>query len=319
MKKTLLFLILIINVLAADLVDVYRSEGLEAVKEELEKELMKKEYWQKYLADKRVDYGYYESKKYLILTQKRRKEITLFEVNKNSYNILFKDSVIVGEKDGDKHDEGDLRTPIGVYDLTNKLTKLDDFYGPLALVTSYPNTFDKIRNKKGSGIWIHGMPLNEERESFTKGCIALDNPKLEELDKSIDYDKSILLISETVPRKASRNEISVILSSIYKWRDAWKKSDLEEYLRFYSDSFKRHDGMDLERFRNYKERIFSKKEKKTILFSNINIVPYPNALNKNMFKVIMDEDYKTKYYTFVGKKELYIEVKDNQIKILAEG
>ncbi|WP_321311898.1 L,D-transpeptidase family protein [Halarcobacter sp.] len=319
MKKTLLFLILIINVLAADLVDVYRSEGLEAVKEELEKELMKKEYWQKYLADKRVDYGYYESKKYLILTQKRRKEITLFEVNKNSYNILFKDSVIVGEKDGDKQDEGDLRTPIGVYDLTNKLTKLDDFYGPLALVTSYPNTFDKIRNKKGSGIWIHGMPLNEERESFTKGCIALDNPKLEELDKSIDYDKSILLISETVPRKASRNEISVILSSIYKWRDAWKKSDLEEYLRFYSDSFKRHDGMDLERFRNYKERIFSKKEKKTILFSNINIVPYPNALNKNMFKVIMDEDYKTKYYTFVGKKELYIEVKDNQIKILAEG
>jgi len=318
-KKTLLFLILIINVLAADLVDVYRSEGLEAVKEELEKELMKKEYWQKYLADKRVDYGYYESKKYLILTQKRRKEITLFEVNKNSYNILFKDSVIVGEKDGDKQDEGDLRTPIGVYDLTNKLTKLDDFYGPLALVTSYPNTFDKIRNKKGSGIWIHGMPLNEERESFTKGCIALDNPKLEELDKSIDYDKSILLISETVPRKASRNEISVILSSIYKWRDAWKKSDLEEYLRFYSDSFKRHDGMDLERFRNYKERIFSKKEKKTILFSNINIVPYPNALNKNMFKVIMDEDYKTKYYTFVGKKELYIEVKDNQIKILAEG
>lgn len=305
--------------LAADLVDVYRSEGLEAVKEELEKELMKKEYWQKYLADKRVDYGYYESKKYLILTQKRRKEITLFEVNKNSYNILFKDSVIVGEKDGDKQDEGDLRTPIGVYDLTNKLTKLDDFYGPLALVTSYPNTFDKIRNKKGSGIWIHGMPLNEERESFTKGCIALDNPKLEELDKSIDYDKSILLISETVPRKASRNEISVILSSIYKWRDAWKKSDLEEYLRFYSDSFKRHDGMDLERFRNYKERIFSKKEKKTILFSNINIVPYPNALNKNMFKVIMDEDYKTKYYTFVGKKELYIEVKDNQIKILAEG
>ncbi|XOB61519.1 L,D-transpeptidase family protein [Campylobacterota bacterium DY0563] len=319
MKKTLLFLILIINTLTADLVDVYRTEGLDAVKEELEKELMKKEYWQKYLADKRVDYGYYESRKYLILTQKRRKEITLFEVNRNSYNVLFKENVIVGEKDGDKEDEGDLKTPMGVYDLTDKLTKLDQFYGPLALVTSYPNTFDKVRDKKGSGIWIHGMPLNEERESFTKGCIALDNAKLEELDKSIDYDKSILLISDLAPRKASRNEISIILSSIYKWRDAWKKSDLDEYLRFYSDSFKRHDGMDIEKFRKYKERIFSKNEKKTILFTNINIVPYPNALNKSMFKVIMDEDYKTKYYTFVGKKELYIEVKDNQIKILAEG
>jgi hypothetical protein len=33
----------------------------------------------------------------------------------------------------------------------------------------------------------------------------------------------------------------------------------------------------------------------------------------------MDEDYKTKYYTFNGRKELYIELKDNKIKILAEG
>ncbi len=38
-----------------------------------------------------------------------------------------------------------------------------------------------------------------------------------------------------------------------------------------------------------------------------------------MFKIVMDEDYKTKYYTFVGKKELYIELKDNKIEILAEG
>ena len=38
-----------------------------------------------------------------------------------------------------------------------------------------------------------------------------------------------------------------------------------------------------------------------------------------MFKVTMDEDYQTKFYTFVGKKELYIEVKENKIEILAEG
>lgn len=319
MKKTLLILTLLVNVLSADLVDVYRSEGLEAVKQKLESELMKKEYWQKYLADKRVDYGYYESKKYLILTQKARKEISLFEVNKSNYSLLLTDNVIVGEKDGDKQEEGDLRTPIGVYDLTNKLTKVDEFYGPLALVTSYPNTFDKVRNKNGSGIWIHGMPLNENRENYTKGCIALENPKLKELDENIDYDKSVLLISENIPKKASRNEISIILSSIYKWRDAWKKSDINEYIKFYAESFKRDDGMGIDEFKNYKERIFSKKEDKTIEFSNINIVPYPNTLNKNMFKVIMHEDYKTKYYSFIGKKELYIELEDDKIKILAEG
>ncbi len=303
----------------ADLVDIYRSQGLDAVKLQIEKEMTSKDYWEKYLSDKNVDYGYYESKKFVILAQKEAKEIALYQVDKKNYNLVLRDSVIVGEKNGDKQEEGDLKTPIGAYDLTEKLTKLDSFYGPLALVTSYPNTFDKTQNKKGHGIWIHGMPIDEVREEFTKGCIALDNPRLKELDENIEYNKSILLISDENIKKASKKDISLILASIFKWRDAWKKSDIEQYLKFYSKSFKRHDGMSISQFREYKERIFSKNEEKKIIFSNINIAPYPNSLNKQMYKVVMDEDYKTKFYTFNGKKELYIELKNNKIEILAEG
>ena len=319
MKKTILFLTMISSIMFADLVDLYRSQGLDAVRIQLEKEMTSKEYWEKYLSDKSVDYGYYESKKYVILAQKEAKEIALFEVDKNKHNLLLKESVIVGEKQGDKQIEGDLKTPVGAYDLTNKLTKLDSFYGPLALVTSYPNTFDKTLNKKGHGIWIHGMPLDEQREEYTKGCIALDNPKLKELDQNIDYNESVLLISDEDIKKASKEDISIILSSIFKWREAWKESDINEYLKFYSESFKRHDGMSIKQFKKYKKRIFSKNEKKQIEFSNINITPYPNSLNKQMYKIVMDEDYKTKFYTFNGKKELYIELKNKRIKILAEG
>ncbi len=319
MKKIVLILTIISNIMIADLVDIYRSQGLEAVKIELEKQLTKKEYWKKYLKDKNVDFGYYESKKYILFTQKDAKEIALYKIGKNDYDLILRDSVIVGEKEGDKQSEGDLKTPTGAYELTKKLTSVDEFYGPLALVTNYPNTFDKTLNKNGHGIWIHGMPLNEDREEFTKGCIALDNPKLEELDESFDYTKSILLISDENLKKVSKEQMSLILSSIYKWREAWRKSDLEGYLNFYSENFRRHDGMDIKQFKDYKKRIFSKKEDKKIEFKNINIVPYPNSLNKQMFKVLMDEDYKTKYYTFNGRKELYIELKDNKIKILAEG
>jgi len=318
-KKVVLFLTIIINIMFADLVDIYRSQGLDAVKLQIEKEMTSKDYWEKYLSDKNVDYGYYESKKFVILAQKEAKEIALYQVDKKNYNLVLRDSVIVGEKNGDKQEEGDLKTPIGAYDLTEKLTKLDSFYGPLALVTSYPNTFDKTQNKKGHGIWIHGMPIDEVREEFTKGCIALDNPRLKELDENIEYNKSILLISDENIKKASKKDISLILASIFKWRDAWKKSDIEQYLKFYSKSFKRHDGMSISQFREYKERIFSKNEEKKIIFSNINIAPYPNSLNKQMYKVVMDEDYKTKFYTFNGKKELYIELKNNKIEILAEG
>ncbi|PLY08124.1 MAG: hypothetical protein C0625_02760 [Arcobacter sp.] len=319
MKKVVLFLTIIINIMFADLVDIYRSQGLDAVKLQIEKEMTSKDYWEKYLSDKNVDYGYYESKKFVILAQKEAKEIALYQVDKKNYNLVLRDSVIVGEKNGDKQEEGDLKTPIGAYDLTEKLTKLDSFYGPLALVTSYPNTFDKTQNKKGHGIWIHGMPIDEVREEFTKGCIALDNPRLKELDENIEYNKSILLISDENIKKASKKDISLILASIFKWRDAWKKSDIEQYLKFYSKSFKRHDGMSISQFMEYKERIFSKNEEKKIIFSNINIAPYPNSLNKQMYKVVMDEDYKTKFYTFNGKKELYIELKNNKIEILAEG
>ncbi|AXH10364.1 hypothetical protein CP960_11390 [Malaciobacter halophilus] len=305
--------------LFADLIDVYRTQGIEAVKEKLEQQLQEKSYWDKFLEKKDIKYGYYESTKFLILVDKKTKELKVYKKIDNKFSKIAQDSVIVGEKPGDKQVEGDLKTPEGVYELTSKLTKLDPFYGPLALVTSYPNTFDKAQKKNGHGIWIHGMPLNEKREEFTQGCIALDNPNLQNLDKHIDINESLVLISKETITEVNKEDISSILSFIYKWKDAWRKSDIKKYLSFYSKDFKRFDGLGLEGFAKYKERIFSRKENKTIIFSNINIVPYPNSLNKKMFKVLMDEKYRTKNYKFDGKKELFIELKNDRIEILTEG
>ena len=33
------------------------------------------------------------------------------------------------------------------------------------------------------------MPLNGDRENYTQGCLALNNEKLKELEKNIDYKK----------------------------------------------------------------------------------------------------------------------------------
>lgn len=308
-----------INLNATSLVDLYRINGIEAVEEKLQESLANKEYWDEYLKNKDVEFGYYETKEYVIVTQKELRELALYKKEKNNFSLLSRNSVIVGEVEGDKYVEGDKKTPEGAYDLTEKKTGLDPFYGPFALETSYPNTFDKTLKKDGYGIWIHGMPLNEERELYTRGCIALDNPKLEELEKEIDLTKSILLTSHDEFKKASKNEISLILTTIFKWRNAWKKSDIDEYLNYYSSEFKRYDGSDLEKFSKYKKRIFSKNEKKRIDFSNIDIAPYPNSLKKNMFRVTMDQDYKSPTVRFVGKKELYLEIVNNEVKILTEG
>lgn len=319
LSKILLFIFLTLNIWAQDLVNIYRSEGLSAVEKLLREKLKDDNYWLEYLNNKVVDFGYFETKKYIIVTKKDQTELSLYKNENNNLELLSRDNVIVGENDGDKLVEGDKKTPVGVYELTEKKSNLDPFYGPFALVTSYPNTFDKTLNKNGSGIWIHGMPLNEDREKFTKGCIALDNTQLEDLDKKIDINSSLLITSQSEIKKATKEELATILSSIFKWRDAWKVSDIEEYLKYYSNEFKRFDGMEFEQFADYKRRIFSKDESKIIKLYNIDIAVYPNSLNKNMFKVSMDEEYYSPAVKFIGKKELFLELVDNQVKILAEG
>lgn len=316
--KIIIFIMIITNIYAKDLVNLYRFEGINSVESELENTLKDVNYWKEYLENKNVEYGYYEYKKFILLAQKEQLEISLFEVVGDEKKLVLRNNVIVGEITGDKLIEGDKKTPEGVYDLVEKKTNLDQFYGPLALVTSYPNTFDKSLSKNGHGIWIHGMPFETQREEFTQGCIALDNSDLLTLDKSIDIKKTVLLTSQNDLKKATKNEIALILSTIFKWKDAWKYSDINEYLAFYSKDFKKSDKSGIKEFEDHKRRVFSKNEKKTIKFSNIDISPYPNSLGKNMYKVFMDEEYLSPTVIFYGKKELFLEIKDEQVFILSE-
>lgn len=319
MKKLALLLFILFNSLSAlsnDLVQLYRTAGVDAVAKILEQQLSNKEYWDNYLQNKNISNGYYESIRYVMICQKDMQDIALYDTKQQKK--LFSSSVFTGKVSGDKKVEGDLKTPVGAYKLTNKLTKLDPFYGPLALTTNYPNIFDKVNGKTGHGIWIHGLPEDEKRDEFTQGCIALDNDKIKELSNSINIKNSVLVISEKTFDPVQKEDIATILASIFQWKEAWKTSDLQHYLSFYAQDFKKSNGQDLKRFTKHKERIFQRKEKKTIIFSNINVIPYPNDLGKTLYKVIMDEEYRTKRYQFIGKKELYVEIENKKFKILTE-
>ncbi len=316
--KLVIVVFLSVNLFSKDFLELYRTQGINAVEKELEKSLRDVNSWKKYLENKNVDYGFYETKEYVIVAQKNNKEMSVFAKNGDDFKKISKDNMIIGEKAGDKYLEGDKKTPEGSYDLVQKRTGLDQFYGPLALVTSYPNNFDQSLNKKGHGIWIHGMPLNGDRENYTQGCLALNNEKLKELEKNIDYKKTVLITSGDEFKKAKKEDIALILSSIYKWKDAWKTSNINEYLSFYSKDFKRADRSDFNTFANQKKQIFAKNENKIINLYNMDISPYPNSLGKKIYRAVMDEEYYSPSVKFVGKKELFIEVANNKVQILAE-
>lgn len=304
--------------LKADVVSIYRTQGLAAVEEYIQNQLQNYEYWSEALAKQDIKYGYYEDLDYVIHAQKSKKELRVYKINNNKFENIFTTSVLIGKGSGDKQQEGDLKTPVGAYTFTERKTELDSFYGPLALVTSYPNGYDVLQNKNGGGIWIHGMPTNNKRDDFTKGCIALENDQLVHLDKLVDMKRSALLISENNHIETNLHEISVILSRLYEWRSAWRDSDIELYLSFYSDKFRKIDGMNFEEFKKYKQAIFSKNEEKKIIFSKINVIPYPNISNKKMFKISYLQNYQAKNHKSLGMKELYVELIGNNIFILAE-
>jgi len=318
-KMVLLVIFLFANnlfAMSSELVELYRTKGIDAVEQKIQERLTTKEYWDYALETKNVANGYYESIQYVVICQKDLKDMVLYDTK--SSKKLFYSQVFVGEKEGDKKKEGDLKTPTGAYSLTKRRTDVDPFYGPLALTTNYPNIYDKSQGKTGHGIWIHGVPENKKRDDFTKGCIALDNKEIKQLDKTIKIKDSILLISENKFKEVSKKDISIMMSSLFQWRDAWKQSDIKRYLSFYNSDFKKSNGQNFLKFKQYKKRVFNKKEKKTIEFSNINIIPYPNDGNKKMFKIVLDELYKTNTHKFIGKKALYVELLNNTFSILTE-
>ncbi|MDD2699030.1 MAG: L,D-transpeptidase family protein [Arcobacteraceae bacterium] len=299
--------------------NLYKEKGIDYVQNQLEKELTYKDFWLNYLKDKDVSDGYYESVDYLLVCDSLMKKIDIFKNNTHKKQKVFESSVLTGKNTGAKLSEGDLRTPIGAYDLVEKLTKLDQFYGPLALVTSYPNTFDKINRKTGNGIWIHGVPFNGNRDPYTKGCIALDNDKLTTLEQTIDIDNSLLIIrDDAIDENNSKENIAKVLSNFYSWKEVWKNGDFDNYISYYSPNFQKTDGTNFEKFKAYKKSIFDKNEEKQIMFKDINVIPYPNEEKKAIFKIKYYQTYSTKNYHFKGSKELYVELIDEKVQILAE-
>ena len=289
------FLILIgLSLYANNMLTNYRENGIDAIQKQMDLELTNREYWSEYIKDMDTTFGYIESYSNILTCDKEKSTLNLYmKDSNNTYGFVKEYGAFTGKIKGDKIKEGDLKTPIGIYKLTQKLSrdnKLDPFYGPLAFVTSYPNSYDKYRGKNGSGIWIHGLPIEQERDKYTRGCIAIDNSNIECLDRNIDIDKTLLIIDPIeVEQNISKETLTSILASLYSWRYAWLYGDIDKYLELYASDFIRFDGMKFNKFKAYKTRVFKKDEKKIITFNNINIIPYPDS--PNIYQVSFEEFY----------------------------
>ncbi|EJP1650582.1 murein L,D-transpeptidase [Campylobacter coli] len=323
LKKILAFYFICISALgASDLVKIYLNQGLDAVGVAIEKELTNKDFWLDEIGDRNISLGYYDDDVAIVLTNKTDKILRVYSYSDGKIKQDFEQKAIITGLMGDKQVEGDLKTPVGFYELGRKFNPGDPYYGPFAFATTYPNLLDKVQGKTGGGIWIHGYPLDGTRldEFKTRGCIALFNENLEEFAKVVQDKKVFAMTEEKEKVRAKKEDIAALLADLFAWKLAWTDSDINTYLNFYDEKqFKRFDKMKFEQFASMKKSIFSRKEDKKIKFSDINISPYLNVENETMYRISFYEDYYTKNYQFKGDKILYVKIDSKgKMKILAE-
>ncbi len=305
-------------------VKAYQEKGIDSIERLLQSYLTQREFWEDALENRDISFGYYENLDYLFVINKADPKLILYALEGEKIVKVNESKALVGPKAGEKKSEGDKATPIGVYRILKKLTGLNAYYGPFALETNYPNPFDMALKRTGHGIWIHGLPLNGNRDDLnTKGCVAIENAMLKDYGERVKGKKALLLVYEGELKYATKDELAHLLSALYTWRSAWANNDLVGYMNFYAPDFRHANGMDFKTYEKFKTQVFAKNEAKTVRFSGINITPYPNANHKRLFRIAFNQDYKAyknKKLTYAsdGPKELYVELKGHKMQILTE-
>ena len=179
----------------------------------------------------------------------------LFENTPKGLRLVADYYASVGKLGTEKVVEGDQRTPLGVYYITSRLdpATLKDFYGAGALPINYPNPLDQSRGKTGSGIWLHGTPPDQFScaPQATDGCLALANPDLERILKTVEPRTTPVVIARQLQwvkphaLQAERQSFHAVLEA---WRTARSHGDMQRLLTFYAPEFQGLRNLDLEQW-----------------------------------------------------------------------
>ena len=133
-----------------------------------------------------------------ILVSKKQRRLVLI-----SKGVVFAAYRIALGKNpiGDKYEEGDSKTPEGLYFIDFK-NSYSDYH--LSLKINYPNTQDIEESRRlgisdpGGDIMIHGLPNNPIKRKlirhpsdWTRGCMAVTNNEIEQIFQTVELGTPI--------------------------------------------------------------------------------------------------------------------------------
>ena len=155
-----------------------------------------------------------------------------------------------GENGAGKQRNGDRKTPLGIYFVTEQLdtSRMHEKYGVTAFVLDYPNALDRRLQRSGDGIWVHGVDRRggQRPTRDTDGCIALPNETLEMLEDRFFPNATPVLVAREISWVESgqldelRGELD---AAVALWANSLQRGDMHAFLSLYDADF-RHWGMN---------------------------------------------------------------------------
>ena len=212
-----------------------------------------------------------------------------------------------GKARGDKRIEGDLKTPEGAYRFLRYIDgdQLPPLYGAGAFVMDYPNPFDIVDRKTGSGIWMHGVETDERVHVAldTRGCVALANSSIEKLRPLARLrDTPIVVVErlEGVPPGRVASDASAMRAFVERWRAAWESKDMDGYLALHAPDFLA-EGRDLLAWSRQKREVARTEGPRRIGVDELTVLR-----EKERWWVSFRQEYSTAGHRDVGRKTLFV-------------
>lgn len=263
-----------------------------------------------------------EGQENVIVVDALESRLFLFKSENGALKLVDDFYITIGKNGAIKSKQGDKRTPVGVYFVTEYLDPktLPDYYGTGAFPLDYPNYWDRRHNRTGYGIWLHGNPLDSYSRAprASDGCVTLNNSDLEFLKPYVDVGNTPVIIANGIewaePEQVSsiKNSFS---SSMDKWLADWKSLDTQRYLSHYSKEFY-GQGRNYKRWADIKSKINENKTFVDVSLTNMSMFMYPG---EDIMLVKFYQKYQSNNYSQQGQKQQYWKNENGEWKIIYEG
>lgn len=247
---------------------------------------------------------------HIVVVDLLRNRLYLLRNDRTRLSLVADFYASIGRAGAGKQDEGDLRTPVGIYHVTEYKAdnELPELYGDGAFPVNYPNSMDRIRGRTGYGIWVHGVPRDTYSRAprASEGCVVVANSDLQMLRRYLRPGVTPVVFTDELqwltPEEAEEQR-QTLMAQLEDWRSSWENLDTGRYLAHYADGFVSPSGMGKQAFAAHKRQVNAAKSWIELSLEDVSIYRYPGESDMALISFL--QRYSSNNFQAVSRKQQF--------------